>query len=95
MTAHLQTNRGIAFSDEEVFQLSHIEETWHLDFRRSANSLVDDEMACQRDMRVRGRRLWAYHEKLGDLWDILGTNAAVVRDGVLVGFTQVDWARVQ
>jgi hypothetical protein len=65
----------VLWNDQEVFQLSHIDETWHQDFRQSANSVFEDEMRCQHDMRVRGMRLRAYHQKLGDLFDILGIAA--------------------
>lgn len=63
-----QSNRSeVYFSDEEIFALSHIDEHWHEDVRCPANRIAEDEMTCQRDMKVRGRRLWAYHVKLGDL----------------------------
>lgn len=65
-------SRLVDFSDEEIFLLSHIDETWHQDFRVPANSIRDDELRCQRDMRVRGKRLWRYHQTMGDLTDILG-----------------------
>lgn len=62
----------LAMSDEEVFLLSYCDETWHEDARHSTRSLAEDEMRCQRDMRVRGRRLWRYHLTIGDLWEIMG-----------------------
>lgn len=83
MTAHVQANRAdVIWNDEEVFLLQHIEQTWHQDFRMRSNTIADEEMACQRDMRVRGRRLWAYHEKLGDLWDIMWPGLSSILNGV-------------
>lgn len=65
-------SRVVAFSDEEIFLLSHIDETWHQDFRIPGRSIADTEMQCQRNMVIRGKRLWNYHERVGDLLDILG-----------------------
>jgi hypothetical protein len=61
----------LTWSHEEIFALSHIDETWHQDARAHRHSIRDDEMRCQHDMSVRGRRLWAYHLKIGDLIDFL------------------------
>lgn len=58
----------VLFSDEEVWALSQID----LDdpaFLRGSLSIAEKEMLCQRDMRVRGRRLWNYHVRVGDLAD--------------------------
>lgn len=65
----------VYFSDEEVWLLSEIDaESFPGQIRMSLN-IAEQEMRCQRDMRVRGKRLWHYHERLGDLWDILGLSA--------------------
>jgi hypothetical protein len=69
---HRVNRAQVAFSDEEVFLLSHIDETWNEPRRYPGTSILEHEMACQRDMRVRGKRLWSYHERLGDLADIIG-----------------------
>lgn len=63
----------LAWSDEELHALSCIDEQLHR--RLPQTSLADEEMRCQRDMRVRGVRLRAYHERLGDLADIMGIAA--------------------
>jgi hypothetical protein len=66
------SNRAdVLFSDEEVWMLSQIDAAdqpgamW-------VGTIGEQEMRCQRDMRVRGKRLWNYHLRLGDLLDILG-----------------------
>lgn len=65
------SNRSdVLFSDEEVWLLSQIDaeqpgQLW-------VGNIAEREMRCQRDMIVRGKRLWNYHLRLGDLWDILG-----------------------
>lgn len=63
----------ILFSDEEVWLLSQIDaqEPGHL----WVGNIAEQEMRCQRNMRVRGKRLWSYHQRLGDLWAILGLSA--------------------
>lgn len=65
------SNRSdVLFNDEEVWMLSQI------DAQQPGNlwvgNIAEQEMRCQRDMRVRGRRLWNYHQRVGDLWEILG-----------------------
>lgn len=64
---------AVVFSPQELWALSHIEETYHV--RLAGTSVADDEMICQRDMKIRGVRLRAYHAKLGDLNAILGMAA--------------------
>lgn len=61
---------AVAFSDEEVWALSRID---HDDpsILFCSPSVIEHEMRCQRDMRVRGRRLWDYHRRVGDLADYL------------------------
>lgn len=66
----------VLFNDQEIFALSHIDANWHMDIRRPSNSVADDEMRCQRDMRVRGKRLWSYHQRVGDLHEFLPLKAA-------------------
>lgn len=80
----------VLFNDEEVWALSLIDAE-HPSFLRGSLSIAEKEMLCQRDMRVRGRRLWSYHERVGDLFDFIPPNAAVVRDGKIIGHAHVDW----
>lgn len=66
----------VYFSDEEVFLLSQIDaeqdpsQLW-------VGTIAEKEMLCQRDMKVRGKRLWSYHQRVGDLWEILGLSGMV------------------
>lgn len=69
------SNRSdVLFSDEEVWMLSQIDAAdqpgamW-------VGSIAQQEMQCQRDMKVRGKRLWSYHLRVGDLFQILGLEA--------------------
>lgn len=59
----------VLFSAEELAALQAIDAAPHA---RRGSSVRELEMACQRDMEVRGRRLRAYHATIGDLADILG-----------------------
>lgn len=67
---HTCNRADVLFSDEEVWALSRIdaEEPGLL---CGSLSIAEQEMRCQRDMRVRGRRLWSYHARVGDLLDFI------------------------
>lgn len=57
----------VLFSEQELAELQAIDAQPSARRRSDVREL---EMRCQRDMTVRGRRLWAYHAKLGDLAEI-------------------------
>lgn len=67
----------VYFSDQEVWLLSTIDAEQYPGELRMTLNVCEQEMRCQRDMRVRGKRLWNYHMRLGDLLDILGMQAVL------------------
>lgn len=87
---HTQHHADVAFSDEEVWALSRIDAD-DPSMLMGSVSIAEKEMLCQRDMRVRGRRLWNYHERVGDLLDYITPNAALVRGGQIIGHVHVNW----
>lgn len=73
----------VYFSDEEVWMLSQIDAEQHPGEIRMTLNICEQEMRCQRDMKVRGRRLCDYHRRLGDLWDILDMPQTATAPGVV------------
>lgn len=67
----------VLFSDEEVWLLSQIDDQ-QLPGQLWIGDICEQEMCCQRDMKVRGRRLWDYHKRVGDLHEILFPTLAYV-----------------
>lgn len=68
--ASFYNSPDIYFSDQEIWELSRIDaEMQNPSSLFTGYNIAEQEMRCQRDMRVRGKRLWNYHFRIGDLAD--------------------------
>lgn len=77
---HTLHHADVHFTDEEVWALSQMEVGADPSELYMSLSIAEHEMRCQRNMIVRGRRLWNYHIRVGDLLDILGIELVTVRN---------------